>query len=153
MGVPTLLRSTRELESNPPGAEAHTSLGPSCKTPCSVTVPAPETGFSVSYTLSKHQAATVQVNVIRSPGDFTSPATVTTDPNPVFAELQPAGPPPKAHGPSNKKNKGENDRAGAGRIPVPRSERPAGDDPEPLVGPPGVRNAPNWLIVGRSHHA
>jgi hypothetical protein len=45
------------------------------------------------------------VNVIRNPGDFTTPATATTDPNPVFAELQPAGPAPKAHGPSKKKKK------------------------------------------------
>ena len=33
------------------------------------------------------------MNVIKNPGDFTTPATVTTDPNPVFAELQPAVPP------------------------------------------------------------
>jgi hypothetical protein len=35
----------------------------------------------------------VPVNVIKNPGDFTTPASVTTDPNPVFAELQPAVPP------------------------------------------------------------
>jgi hypothetical protein len=92
-----------QLESNPPGAEAHTSLGPGCKTPCSVAVPAPDSGFSVSYTLPKYQPATVQVNVIRSPGDYTSPASTTTDPNPVVAELHLAAPPPKAHGPSKKK--------------------------------------------------
>lgn len=33
------------------------------------------------------------MNVIKNPGDFTTPASVTTDPNPVFAELQPAAPP------------------------------------------------------------
>jgi hypothetical protein len=86
-----------QIESTPPGAEAHTSLGPGCKTPCSVSVPAPDTGFSVSYTLNKFQPATVQVNVIRNPGDSSNPATATTDPNPVFAELQPAGPPPKVN--------------------------------------------------------
>src|SRR6202035_3356795 len=64
-----------QLESVPPGAEARTSLGPSCKTPCSVAVP---------------------VQVVRVPGDFSTPATTTLDPNPVVAELQPAGPPPKA---------------------------------------------------------
>jgi hypothetical protein len=85
-----------QLESVPPGAEAHTSLGPSCKTPCSVAVPVPEGGFSVSYTLNKFQPATVPVQVVRVPGDFSTPATTTLDPNPVVAELQPAGPPPKA---------------------------------------------------------
>src|SRR6516225_8521394 len=78
-----------QLESNPPGADAKTSLGPGCKTPCSVSVSAPDTGFSVMYTLNRYQPATVPVTVVH-PGDG---ATVT-DPNPVFAELQPAGPPP-----------------------------------------------------------
>jgi hypothetical protein len=84
-----------QLESNPPGADARTSLGPNCKTPCSVSVPAPDTGFSVAYTLNKFQPATVQVQVVHNPGDLASPAMTVTDPNPVFAELQPAGPPPK----------------------------------------------------------
>jgi hypothetical protein len=84
-----------QLESNPPGADARTSLGPGCKTPCSVSVPAPDTGFSVAYTLPKFEPATVQVQVIRNPSDLASPATTVTDPNPVFAELAPAGPPPK----------------------------------------------------------
>ena len=85
-----------QLESAPAGADAKTSLGPGCKTPCSVSVPAPDTGgFSVSYALNKYQPATVQVQVIRSSGGLTDPATATTDPNPVFAELQPQGPSPK----------------------------------------------------------
>ncbi len=47
-----------QLESVPSGADARTSLGPGCKTPCSVAVPAPEGGFSVTYTLNKFQPAT-----------------------------------------------------------------------------------------------
>ena len=85
------------LESNPPGADATTSLGPACKTPCSVSLPAPENGFSVTYALNKFQPATVPVQVIHNPGDFATPASTVTDPNPVFAELQPAAPPPRAH--------------------------------------------------------
>ena len=85
-----------QLDSVPPGAEARTSLGPSCKTPCSVAVPPPEGGFSVTYTLNKFQPATVPVQVIRTPGDLTTSATATIDPNPVVAELRPASPPPKA---------------------------------------------------------
>jgi hypothetical protein len=81
-----------QLESQPAGADAKTSLGPGCKTPCSVSVPAPDTGFSVTFALPKFEPATVQVNVIRNPD---GPAI--TDPNPVFAELRPAGPPPKGH--------------------------------------------------------
>lgn len=84
------------LESNPPGAAAKTSLGPGCQTPCSVSVPAPEAPFTVDYALNKYQPTSVPVNVIKNPGDFTTPASVTTDPNPVFAELQPAVPPKPA---------------------------------------------------------
>ncbi|MDN5001437.1 hypothetical protein ACFQZO_11135 [Bradyrhizobium sp. GCM10027634] len=81
------------LESSPPGADATTSLGPGCKTPCSVSVPAPDAPFTVAFALPKYQPASVPVNVIKNPGDFTTPASVTSDPNPVFAELQPAVPP------------------------------------------------------------
>jgi hypothetical protein len=84
------------LDSTPPGADARTSLGPGCKTPCSVSVPAPETGFSVTYTLNKFQSATESVQVINNPGDFSTPATTTTDPDPVVAALQPVAPPPKS---------------------------------------------------------
>jgi hypothetical protein len=85
-----------QLDSTPPGADARTSVGPGCKTPCSVSVAAPDAGFSVTYTLNKYQPATVPVQVVRNPGDFTSPATTMVDPNPVVAELQPTAPPPKA---------------------------------------------------------
>jgi hypothetical protein len=85
-----------QLESSPAGADARTSLGPGCKTPCSVDVAAPDTGFSVSYTLNKFQPATVPVQVIHIPGDPSAPASTTLDPNPVIAELMPAEPPPKA---------------------------------------------------------
>ncbi|MGB8400190.1 hypothetical protein [Bradyrhizobium sp.] len=85
-----------QLESVPSGAEAVTSLGPGCKTPCSVSVPAPDSGFSVTYTLAKFQPETITVQVIRNPGDFSTPASTTIDPNPVVAELKKAGPPPKA---------------------------------------------------------
>ena len=84
-----------QLESAPPGAEARTSIGPSCKTPCSVTVTAPEGGFTVSYTLNRFQPATVPVQVIRTPGDLLTASTTKIEPNPVVTELQPAGPPPK----------------------------------------------------------
>ena len=87
------------LESNPPGADATTSLGGGCKTPCSVPVPAPDTGFSVTYTLDKFQSQTVQVQVVHNPDDASNPATTVTEPNPVFAELQPVAPPPKARKP------------------------------------------------------
>jgi hypothetical protein len=80
-----------QLESAPQGANAVTSLGPGCKTPCSVSVPAADS-FTVTYTLNKFQPMTVPVQVVRIPGDFSTPASTTVDPNPVVAELQPAVP-------------------------------------------------------------
>src|SRR5260370_22287661 len=57
-----------QLDSVPSGADALTSLGPGCKTPCSVAVPVADAigasgqpgnragpGFSVTYTLNKFQ--------------------------------------------------------------------------------------------------
>ena len=114
-----------QLESNPPGADAKTSLGPGCKTPCSVSVAAPDTGFSVSYTLDKYQPANVPVQVIHNPGDLTSQGTTTTDPNPVFAELQKAGPPPKAHHGPKKTKKPKSTAAAPAGSPFPDPNAPA----------------------------
>jgi hypothetical protein len=117
-----------QLDSVPAGAEARTSLGPSCKTPCAVAVTAPDSGFSVTYTLNKFQPATVPVQVIRVPGDFSSPASTTFDPNPVVAELQPAGPPPKA---ARKMLKPKKPR------PAKGAAAPAGSQfPDPAQAPP-----------------
>ncbi len=82
------------LESSPPGADAKTSLGPGCKTPCSVAVPAPDTSFSVAFSMDKFLPETVQVQVTHNTGAFNSAPPYVFDPNPVVAELQPA-PPPK----------------------------------------------------------
>src|SRR6185437_2536351 len=86
-----------QLDSTPQGADAKTSLGPGCKTPCTVPLSPPDTGFSVTYTMDKFEPATVPVSVTHVSGDFTTPASTNIDPNPVVAELQPAAPPPKAH--------------------------------------------------------
>jgi hypothetical protein len=84
-----------QLDSTPQGADARTSVGPGCKTPCTAAVPAPDGGFTVTFSMAGFQPATVPVQVTKFPGDFTTPASVTVDPNPVTAELRPAGPPPK----------------------------------------------------------
>ena len=106
------------LESTPPGADATTSLGPGCKTPCSVDVPAPEAGFSVTFASPGFQPATVPVQVIRNPGDYTSPPTTIIDPSPVFAELQSAAPPSKARKPMRPK-KPKQPKAAAAPAPAP----------------------------------
>jgi hypothetical protein len=86
-----------QLESTPPGAEARTSLGPGCKTPCSVSVSPSEgmTSFLVNYSMPGRQPAGVPVNIVKVDGGMFSSNTIKVEPNPVVTELQPIGPPPK----------------------------------------------------------
>jgi hypothetical protein len=130
-----------QLDSNPPGAEAHTSLGPGCTTPCSVTIPVPEGGFSVGFTLTKYQAANIPVNVVKNPGDLTTAATVTTDPNPVFAELQSATPPKAVKKPHRPRKPKPVAAAPAG---APAEAPTAGSVfPDPNAAPPPQAAAPS----------
>ena len=83
-----------QFESEPAGAEARTSNGQSCRTPCSLAVSASE--FTVSFSMQGYQPQTVPVNVVAShdvtpEGETAAPRLV---PNPVFVELTPAGAPP-----------------------------------------------------------
>jgi hypothetical protein len=86
-----------QLESTPPGADARTSLGPGCKTPCSVSVTPPDgaTSFLVNYAMPGRQPASMPVQIVRTDGSLFSSGTTKVEPNPVVAELQPIGPPPK----------------------------------------------------------
>lgn len=96
-----------QLESTPPGADARTSLGPGCKTPCRVSVTPPEgsTSFLVNYSMAGKQPAGVPVQIVKVPGGVFSSDTVKLSPNPVVAELQPIGPPPKPAAPMRPKRK------------------------------------------------
>ncbi|WGR96981.1 hypothetical protein MTX26_21290 [Bradyrhizobium sp. ISRA443] len=125
-----------QLDSAPQGADAVTSLGPGCKTPCSVSVPAPEANFSVTFNLPKYQPETVPVTVTRTPGDFTTPTTTTLDPSPVFAELKLAGPPPRAARKMHPKRKKPKPAAAA---PTAAGSSPF---PEPNAAPPPASAAP-----------
>jgi hypothetical protein len=96
-----------------------------------VSVPAPDAPFTVAFALPKHQPVSVPANVIRNPGDFTTPASVTTDPNPVFAELQPAIPPKpvrKPHRPKKPKPAAPAGAPAAAAAPAAGSPFP---DPNP----------------------
>ena len=100
------------IESKPPGAEARTSLGGTCRTPCAMGVSVANE-FTVSYTLDGYVPQTVLVRPAlreasrrQDPQDVfdlkengglytTGGAPPRLDPNPVFVELRPAVPPPK----------------------------------------------------------
>lgn len=89
--------ATLQLESMPAGAEARTSAGPSCRTPCSVSVPTEP--LTVTFTLDKFQPQTVSVQPMQqtvvNPNVDAGGSTfvIELDPNPVFAQLAPAAPP------------------------------------------------------------
>ena len=123
-----------QLESVPPGADAVTSLGPACRTPCSVALAPPENGFTVTFSLPKLQPITVPVQVIRNPGDFTTAATTTITPNPVIAELRPPAPPPKAAKPLRPKPKKPKPPKAA--TPAPAADSPFPDPSAPPPPPP-----------------
>lgn len=119
-----------QLDSIPSGADAKTSPGPGCTTPCSVAVPAGDTGFSVTFTKPKFQPLTIPVQVINIPGDFSTPASTSIDPNPVVAELKPAGPPPKgARAPMRPKKPKPPKGAAAAAPPAAGSAFPAPPPP------------------------
>lgn len=93
--TPTPPATTLQLESAPPGADARTSAGPSCRTPCSVSVPVAP--LSVTFTLDRFQPQTVSVQttqstVVSSSVDLSTSYVMELDPNPVFAQLAPAAP-------------------------------------------------------------
>ena len=111
---------TVQLDSVPPGADARTSLGPSCKTPCSIPVNA-DGAFSVSFALDKYMPVTVPVQVTKSGGDFLTAATTTIDPNPVVAELQPAKP---AKGPARKMTRRRKPAAASAPSAAPADAQP-----------------------------
>jgi hypothetical protein len=119
-----------QLVSTPPGADARTSLGPGCRTPCTVNITPPEgSDFTVSYTIDKFQPATVPAHVIRTPGDWTSSGSARVDPNPIVAELQPMGPPPK---PPRKPHRPRKPKPPKG---APAAPPAAGAFPDPTQAP------------------
>jgi len=78
---------TLAVESEPPGAEAKTSLGESCRTPCKLSVQ-PGSEFSVTLALSGYQSQTVSVR----PEAEGAPRLA---PNPIHVDLRQAAPPKK----------------------------------------------------------
>ena len=102
------------IESDPPGADAKTSTGASCRTPCMIPVAAGE--FTVSYSLPGYLPQvipvrprvpdTVQIDV--EAGGALPAADLT--PNPVYAQLEPAPPPPQS-------------KKGRGRPPKPAQKK------------------------------
>jgi hypothetical protein len=93
-GGPTV---TLGIETDPPGADARTSVGPGCRTPCTVAVPA-DREFTVSLTLNGYLPQTVPVRPrvpdnVRPEPEGSVIATADLVPNPILVQMDPAPPP------------------------------------------------------------
>lgn len=91
------LTDTVQFESEPPGAEAKTSTGQTCRTPCSLTLNA-DAPFSVTFTLNGYLPESEQVEVVSDGG------STKLRPNPVMVELSAAPPMAKKPAPPRKKS-------------------------------------------------
>jgi hypothetical protein len=86
-------KTTIQLQSEPAGAEAKTSLGSSCQTPCSLELAA-SSDISVTFSLDGYQPQTISLKPAPPTGPVqpgTYPAVALT-PNPVMAQLEPVTP-------------------------------------------------------------
>ena len=86
-------KTTIQLQSEPVGAEAKTSLGSSCQTPCSLELAA-SGDISVTFSLDGYQPQTIPLKPAPPTGRVepgTYPAVALT-PNPVMAQLEPVTP-------------------------------------------------------------
>jgi hypothetical protein len=122
--------TTMQFESEPAGAEARTSAGQACRTPCSLAVTSNE--FTVTFALPGYQPQTVPVRVVSPAAGTRDPATEGESaparlvPNPVFVELQAIAPPPAA----------------ARKKPAPKKPAPAPRRPAPTAMAPAQPPAP-----------
>jgi PEGA domain len=82
------------IESEPPGADARTAEGQSCRTPCELTVPSAGE-VAISFALQGYNPQTINVRAEATPtasfADASAPPT-RMQPNPVYAELTPVAP-------------------------------------------------------------
>jgi hypothetical protein len=110
------------IESEPPGADARTAEGQSCRTPCELTVPAAGE-VAISFALQGYNPQTINVRAEAAPTTSFAEASGPTrmQPNPVYAELTPIAPArQKKKAPPKKKV----------------AAKKAGSDPDAEPGPP-----------------
>lgn len=87
---PAPMMDTVRLESEPPGAEAKTSNGQTCRTPCALALPV-NAPLAVTFTLNGYQPDSENIEPIAN-----SNGLPEFRPNPVQVELTPAPPPAKS---------------------------------------------------------
>jgi cell division protein FtsB len=79
------LNGTIDLDSDPPGAQAATSLGSGCQTPCAMEISA-DAPFTVTFTHPGYAPSTVSIGMQPGQPGVSGPKF---SPNPVFVQLTP----------------------------------------------------------------
>jgi hypothetical protein len=125
---PAPVADTVRFESEPPGAEAKTSNGQTCRTPCALALPT-NAPLTVTFTLNGYQPESETIEPITQSGGI-----VEMRPNPVLVQLTPAPPPPPVKKPPPKKK------------PAPKKPT-AASAPKPAAStaaapPPAAQQAP-----------
>src|SRR5262245_5864874 len=121
---------TVSFESQPPGAEAKTSSGQTCRTPCSLALPV-ESPLTVTFTLNGYAPESEKLEMIQATGE-----PPRFGPNPVVVELSPAAQQPRAtKKPIAKKPAAKKPAAAAASAPMTAAPaQPA--SPWPTSAPP-----------------
>ena len=86
---PAPIMDTVRFESTPPGAEARTSNGQTCRTPCALALPT-TAPLTVTFSLNGYLPDSEDIEPVAS-----GSGVPEIHPNPVQVELMPAPPPPK----------------------------------------------------------
>lgn len=120
-----------QFQSQPAGAEAKTSTGQTCRTPCSLAMAA-DKEFSVTFSLNGYQPQTVALQVTKPEGVETA-----LQPNPVEVELVAAPKTPPKRTPTRKPS---TTAAAPKPTAAPRASQPAPNAPPSATDPwPPVR--------------
>ncbi len=143
---PQPMMDSVRFESEPPGAEAKTSNGQSCRTPCALALPV-NAPLTVTFTLNGYQPETERLEPITDTGGFTVADTSNPTqlrPNPVVVELIPAPPAKPGKKPAPKKKPAATQAAkpaarpkpGAAAAPAPMTAAPVQQAPAPWPSAP-----------------
>jgi hypothetical protein len=129
---PAPVMDTVRFESEPPGAEAKTSTGQTCRTPCALALPV-SAPITVTFTLNGYSPETETLEPITAIG---SPTNLR--PNPVTVELTPA-PPQPAKRPAAKKSSRPPAAKKTSAKPAAAAPAPAGAAPQAAPWPAPAR--------------
>jgi hypothetical protein len=136
---PAPIMDTVRFESEPPGAEAKTSNGQTCRTPCALALPV-NSPLTVTFTLNGYLPESESIEPIAASG---SPTQLR--PNPVLVELTVAPPSPQkpAKKPAPKKKISAKPAAKQAAKPAAKPDAGATQPaPPPMTAAPSQQQAP-----------